>query len=316
MVNANDAPNFFLKKPWEKHHSPKYLVTLQNTMGKYLMAENYHEFNEDILKVWFGKDGNISRDVIRFETPEGTLIGYVAITNLSGQLKSHMLFYAILPEYFETSLPQLVIESGISLGESLNLQNLKISTNGTRAAPFDRVLEGMGYHPVKSSLELQLLDFKDFLRSHPPEGITFRKLSEPVDYEQFVEVYNQAFQNSFDFIEWTTENCRKFITFQNHQYDFAIWQASIDDRLIGFCNLSFDPLENVGLVSGFAVLPANQHQGVGSFLLSLAIEHFKEKGCVKIRLNTDVSNENAVKLYTRVGFCVIDSLKIKTYKIF
>ncbi len=79
--------------------------------------------------------------------------------------------------------------------------------------------------------------------------------------------------------------------------------------------MAFEPLKQLGYISGLAVLPKFQHRGVGSFMLSKAIEHFTEKGSEKIILNTDVENENAIELYTKAGFRIIETLKGKTYKV-
>ncbi|UYP45494.1 hypothetical protein NEF87_001779 [Candidatus Lokiarchaeum ossiferum] len=305
----------FQKKSWEKDISLSNLLTLHNTMGNYLYPDYNIEFKDDILDLWFGKGFDLSRDVIRFEDDNGKFVGYVAMSNLSGLFKSHFLFYAILPEYFDTRLPQQVIEAGISLGKSQNIQGLEIETTGTLSAPFDRALEKFGFHPFHYALELHLVDLNPSFLPQLPQGLTYQKSLEPVNLEQYVEVYNAAFRGSFDFQEWTLENSQSLIDSQKKHFDFAIGQVFADGILIGSCNLAYEPGKQFGYISGLAVIPKFQHQKIGSYMLLKAIEHFTEKESKKIILTADVENEKAVGLYTKAGFRIIESLKTKTYMV-
>ncbi len=156
--------------------------------------------------MWFGKEADLSRDIIRFEDVGGNLVGFVALSDLSGLIKSNILLYAILPEYFDTTLPQQVIEAGISLGRSQNIQDLEIETSRHLSTPFEKSLEYLGYHPIHFSLELHLLELNPSFLPSLPQGLTFQKSPELFNMDQYIEVYNKAFQGSFGFEKWTMEN--------------------------------------------------------------------------------------------------------------
>lgn len=314
-MSQKTTKHVFLKKPWDTDHSLSNLVRLHNEMGNYLYPGHNIEFKDDILDLWFGKEANLTRDIVRFEKKDGSLVGFVALTNLNGLFKSYLILYAILPKYFNTTLPQQIIEKGIALGRSQNIQGLEIETAGTLCAPFDQALEDLGYLPVHYSLELHLFDLNPSFLPQLPLGLSFQKSPELVNMDQYIEVYNKAFRGSFGFEEWTEENFKTLQETQRKHYDLEFGQVIAEGILIGSCNLAYEPQKKLGYISGLAVIPKFQHKGIGSFLLSIAIEHFTKKNSSKIILNADVENENAVDLYTKAGFRIIETLKGKTYKV-
>jgi len=60
--------------------------------------------------------------------------------------------------------------------------------------------------------------------------------------------------------------------------------------------------EKVGILEDFVVLPEYRGKGVGSELISYALNFSKQKGCKRITLLTDDDNEDAHRFYLRFGF--------------
>ena len=60
--------------------------------------------------------------------------------------------------------------------------------------------------------------------------------------------------------------------------------------------------ERVGILEDFVVLPEYRGKGVGSELISYALNFSKQKGCKRITLLTDDDNEDAHRFYLRFGF--------------
>jgi ribosomal protein S18 acetylase RimI-like enzyme len=77
-------------------------------------------------------------------------------------------------------------------------------------------------------------------------------------------------------------------------------------KVIGMVNILYTVStalgERVGVLEDFVVLPKYRDEGVGSELLSYALNFAKQKGCKRITLLTDNDNEDAQRFYLRHGF--------------
>ena len=78
------------------------------------------------------------------------------------------------------------------------------------------------------------------------------------------------------------------------------------DKIIGMVNILYTIStalgERVGNLEDMVVLPEFRNTGIGSELLSHAIDFAKEKGCQRITLLTDDDNQDAHRFYVRHGF--------------
>jgi ribosomal-protein-alanine N-acetyltransferase len=70
----------------------------------------------------------------------------------------------------------------------------------------------------------------------------------------------------------------------------------------GFSNLRRYGLARKGHIVSVAVLQEHRGSGLGAALCEEAITGMKQRGCSEVYLEVRVSNEPAVKLYTRLGF--------------
>jgi RimJ/RimL family protein N-acetyltransferase len=81
--------------------------------------------------------------------------------------------------------------------------------------------------------------------------------------------------------------------------------AEVDGKIVGVLNYSGGKRQATRHVAtfGMAVRAAWQGRGVGTALLTEAIRHAKESGCVRrLDLQVYADNERAIRLYTRLGF--------------
>jgi ribosomal protein S18 acetylase RimI-like enzyme len=75
---------------------------------------------------------------------------------------------------------------------------------------------------------------------------------------------------------------------------------TLDGEVVG--TLAASLFDGEGGVYGFAVDPAFQGRGVGRAALTQACTHLRERGARRVRLEVEVGNDNALGLYTSVGF--------------
>lgn len=80
--------------------------------------------------------------------------------------------------------------------------------------------------------------------------------------------------------------------------------ASADNRVIGWCDISFLPFEGFAHAGrlGMGLLPEFRQQGLGASLLQKALETASEMLIERIELEVFASNTNAIKLYQKFGF--------------
>ena len=78
------------------------------------------------------------------------------------------------------------------------------------------------------------------------------------------------------------------------------------DKVIGMVNILYTISTalggRVGNLEDFVVLPEYRNSGIGSKLLSYALNYAKKRGCQRITLLTDDDNQDAHRFYLKHGF--------------
>lgn len=98
----------------------------------------------------------------------------------------------------------------------------------------------------------------------------------------------------------------------NKKIAMEVLVYQIDNRLAGFISIGkkSDRLAGIGLV---AVSPEFQGKGIGSILVKAAENYSIENGFTEIQVVTQEFNENAVKLYRKNGFNLLEKTYIYHY---
>ncbi len=83
--------------------------------------------------------------------------------------------------------------------------------------------------------------------------------------------------------------------------------AKTKNKIVGFIGIW---LESTRLhIINVAVHPEYRNEGVGTQLLLFAIDYAKERKFKEVSLEVRKSNENAIRLYKKLGFEVVEDLK-------
>ena len=106
--------------------------------------------------------------------------------------------YSILPEYFDSELPGIVVDAIIDLGMKKNPAELLFQTVGDLSVPFQKKLEFLGFEPIHYTWSMYLDDFDLFVNPGIPPGIKIDIQNEIEDFS-VVDVINEAFDGSFKF---------------------------------------------------------------------------------------------------------------------
>ncbi len=82
--------------------------------------------------------------------------------------------------------------------------------------------------------------------------------------------------------------------------------ARDSEKVVGMVSILFTVStalgERVGNLEDFVVLPEYRGNGIGSDLISYAVNFAKQRGCKRITLLTDYDNHDAHRFYLRHGF--------------
>lgn len=134
-----------------------------------------------------------------------------------------------------------------------------------------------------------------------PAGVTIRNwtMAGKGDMERFIAVHSTVFPRH----PYSLERLSQLTSLAGWR-DLAACQ---EDHICGnimFLNDPEDP--SAGLIEDLIVLNGWRRQGIGSFLLSSALEKMEENGTQRVRLEMWSANRNASNLYRKFGFQVID----------
>jgi ribosomal-protein-alanine N-acetyltransferase len=123
------------------------------------------------------------------------------------------------------------------------------------------------------------------------EGVTVRRLAES-DVDAVVSIEAEAFSSP-----WSRE------TFLDLVQRPGLELLVMEDREVGIIGYAvLWCIVDQGELANMAVIPSFRGRGLGSLLLSRVLDRARERGVETVYLEVRVSNEAAVKLYTRFGF--------------
>ena len=88
------------------------------------------------------------------------------------------------------------------------------------------------------------------------------------------------------------------------EYDASLmWVAERDGEVVGFCHCWTSDF-----IKDLVVAPEFRRRGLGTALLTIALETFAARGTAFVELKTDVDNDKAQSLYRRLGFVIVEQV--------
>jgi len=269
----------------------------------------------DIIDKNFGNI-DIRENVYKFKV-NGKIVGYCGLTNMNGDRKSWGIVYPIPPEYLDTSLPELVVDTCISLAKRSKEPRILFSTK-IHENPFDIHLKNRGYSPIHFqwgmvTTEIQTMQIPIAPKS--PAGITFNIVEDIEDYSEFAYVRNTTFRDFFDHKKNSAEEDKARIDYQRRYFTIGILLAYDEETLIGFGWFAMDRKSKICYGRELAVLPEYHNHSIGSTIIQKVLEFLKSEGIKEWRFHVYGENKNALRLYKRFGFKELEKTSFKTYNL-
>ena len=284
-------------------------------MAKFCNPTAY-EINEDYASIIFNSNPDLWNNTIIFEDAQNKIIGFASILKLPIYKDEWFVIYGIEPEYFESKLPETLVEKIFNKGVKSDFQELYFTSSGTVSEPFDKKLRLLGFNPIHYYFFMSTEEPNILKSPEIPKGISITGTSDIEDYKSVVSVVNEAFKESFMWNELKVRKWRKMMEAINinREYEYGIVYKG--EKCIGFCNSYIDLIEeDVGYINTLAIIPDYQGCGIGTALFISRVNYLIQKGCRRINLPVDAKNEGALRLYERFGFHKINDLTERAYRL-
>lgn len=160
-------------------------------------------------------------------------------------------------------------------------------------------LQNLGLEHHFDTYEMKCI-LKDISTQHYPQ-IT------PATIEDGDEIYHvlcESFANNLD-IGLLEKDVWKSIFLKSPQSRYFAWKSN--QEILGYSNLVIE--DNKAEVRTLGVLPQHRKLGIGSHLLQHSLNQATSLGLVTCKLTVAVQNQNALGLYLRAGFEIVEKFK-------
>lgn len=113
--------------------------------------------------------------------------------------------------------------------------------------------------------------------------------------KKILEIENESFNNPY------SEAIFKAF-FLKHPENFLV--ATLNNEVVGY--IMFDKFYDSGIIVSIAVSRKFRRRGIGSLLLTKALERLKELRSKEVLLQVETTNTSAISFYKNFGFVVKD----------
>jgi ribosomal protein S18 acetylase RimI-like enzyme len=122
------------------------------------------------------------------------------------------------------------------------------------------------------------------------------------DKESLIKFWEEVFPNA------APHNQPARVIEEKLAVDDLIFVAEGGGKILGACQAGYDG--HRGWLYGVAVSPDQRRRGIGTKLVTTAIEALRERGCIKVNLQIRSGNTGATKFYQSLDFEVENRLSM------
>jgi mycothiol synthase len=270
--------------------------------------------NDDTRNIWETPGFNIETSTRVVLSPEGDLIGYIDIWDLSDPPVHPWTWGKVHPEWVRKGIGTALMTwaqtrareviSRVPEDVRVSMMANTLSTHKPTKALFD----SLNMKPIRHSQRM-VIDFPN-PPSAPkwPQGITLRDYNHPQDAEAFYQAEDDAFQDHWGYIQQPFES--GFQRWLHHatgrdDFDPTLWTLAMDgDEIAGVlrCRPQDDSDPEMGWVSALGVRRPWRGRGLGLALLLHAFVELHRRGKQRAGLGVDAENlTGATRLYEKAG---------------
>ncbi|MFX1598913.1 MAG: GNAT family N-acetyltransferase [Promethearchaeota archaeon] len=245
------------------------------------------------------------------EKPVG--IVHAHVDKLRKEKKGFIHTLCVVPKYRGRGIEEKLLELAISELKKRGMKSVQSWSDHQRS---DRIqlLEANNFETVRteSDMEMDLGIIPSNIGENLDVNITPLQKNVEEDIEMFNWLYNESFQDHFNYRALTIEEARHYLTENPRYKEQEFFFAEMNQEMVGFVGLGIDEEYNieknikVGFVNVMGVLKPFRRKGIGTRLMLHILEMAKAKGMTKALLDVDDFNlTEAKKLYEKIGFNVV-----------
>ena len=265
---------------------------------------------EELLDDWHSLD--LAEEAVAVVAPDGTIAGYADVINRSFVAVS--VYGYVHPDFRDLGIGAYLI----SWGERWTGERMPHAPGGARVVvqhyinnlnePAQRLLEALGYAPVRGVYVMETELHEAPPQPHWPEGITVRTFVAGRDERPLFEAVEDAFRDMWGRPRGTLE---RFVDMtRTESFDPTLWFLAVDGDEIAGATLC-KTLAGEGWIHIVGVRRPWRNRGLGLALLRHALAEYQRRGVRKVALSVDAESiTGAPRLYGRAGMRVRESYVI------
>lgn len=198
------------------------------------------------------------------------------------------------PDYRRQNIAKMLLEAATALCKIKKIKTLIFSTPPHSCPP---LLVVMG-------AKLDHREYYLVLEFDKPEQLLTTTLC--VRHAKQQDINDLCIIDSLCFATENTDDMKDRFLILLAEESYHVLIAEKENKIIGKMHLRFD--EDEVSLSDLAIIPAEQHQGLGKELIMHAIQYVNSQNIKRISLEVETANEKALKLYMSCGFKIIDTV--------
>jgi GNAT superfamily N-acetyltransferase len=247
-------------------------------------------------------------------TPDGTLVGYVEVWDVSNPPVHPWIWGCVHPGYYGKGIGSAIF----GWAEERTAQAIERVPADLRFAPRTGIVAqnkaaramfgAHGWNYIRSYYRMETT-FSGPPEVPPmPDGIVIRPYDPETEFEAVVKAFIDSFRDHFGFVERPLEE--ELTTFRHHflgdpLYDPSLWFVAMDgSEIAGICLCRPEDYENPenGFVNELGVRREWRKRGLGTVLLKTSFAAFYQRGKKGAALGVDADSlTGALKIYERAG---------------
>ncbi|MFL5733289.1 MAG: GNAT family N-acetyltransferase [Chloroflexia bacterium] len=275
------------------------------TFGAWLASPDVLDKERDI-RVWQDAGGRVvglGRLRVAEEPEEGKVDTY--------------LYFRVHPDVRDTGLDNEVIEWAGDVARQMGRERkmpafvrsgLHVSTP-EYVAYRQELLEANDFRPVRYMYKMARPLAEPIPEPEFPEGFTLSQGQGEADAEQWVEMFNETFIDSWNFHPMGVEDRKHILESPNYDPELDLIAVAPDSTYVAFSQCGIDPEDNAayhrneGWVHVLGTRRGFRKLGLGRSLLLASMRRLKAAGVDTAVLGVDAeSPTGALRLYELVGF--------------
>ena len=209
------------------------------------------------------------------------------------------------PAHIEPSLQSALVQTGVSQAEGMGSQVLHVCVSPL--GPWPALLKKEGLAKVRTYW-LMRWQGPELPPVEAPEGLSLEHYR-PGDAEELTGIQNAAFGGHWGFCPNTSEEIAYRAEMSISPHD-GILLLRNDATTVGYCWTCTlgDAPHSIGVISMIGIDPAHRGKGLSRPVLLAGMEYLRSRDVKYIQLDVDSENTPAVKLYSSIGFKVVEEL--------